>query len=290
MTLTILCKTRNLGVHAHEMGNGGSWECKGWGVFMYEKLFHAHELVDSRTSYKALSDFERVLTAPSLDTLGREVRRVSRQLGFEHFLYGVRYVPAEGEACQFILSGYPAKWMEHYQVAGYADIDPVVAHTYRYATPLIWQERIFDTPERKIFMEEARACGIGSGFSVPIGGLPNEIALASIANPEITQDAQAHSAHLAGTLYVLSSYMHEAIRRLVFAPPQNSAEPPRLTPRELECLRWWAGGRMAAQIAEIMKISLAGVHFHLQNIKHKLGVRTKHQAIARAILLGIVNP
>ncbi len=257
---------------------------------MDEKLFHAHELVDSRTCYKTLADFERILTASSLDSLGREVRRESRQLGFEHFLYGVRYVPAEGEACQFILSGYPAQWMEHYQAAGYAEIDPIVAHTYRYATPLIWQESIFDTPERKIFMEEARACGIGTGFSVPIGGLPNEIALASIANPEITKDAQAHSAHMAGALYVLSSYMHEAIRRLVFAPPQSSVEPPRLTQRELECLRWWAGGKIAAQIADIMNISQSGVHFHLQNLKRKLGVRNKHQAIARAILLGIVNP
>ena len=257
---------------------------------MDEKLFHVHALVDSRASYTALSDFERILMAPSLDTLGREVRRVSRQLGFEYFLYGVRYVPAEGKACQFILSGYPMQWMTHYQTAGYADIDPIVAHTYRYATPLIWQERIFDTPERKIFMEDARACGIGSGFRVPIGGLPNEIALASIANPEISKDAQAHSVHLAGTLYVLSSYMHEAIRRLVFAPPQASVEPPRLTPRELECLRWWVGGKMAVQIADILKISLAGVHFHLQNLKRKLGVRTKYQAIARAILLGIVNP
>lgn len=257
---------------------------------MYEKLFHAHMLLDNRTAYKTLVDFECILAATSLDILGREVRRVSHHLGFEHFLYGVRHVPAEGDACQFILSGYPAQWMERYQAAGYADIDPIVAHTYQHATPLVWQESIFDTPERKIFMEDARASGIGSGFSVPISGFPNEIALASIANPEISKDAQAHSAHLAGTLYVLSSYMHEAIRRLVFAPPQESTEPPRLTLRELECLRWWAGGKMAAQIAEIMKISQSGVHFHFQNLKRKLGVRTKHQAIARAILLGIVNP
>ena len=80
---------------------------------------------------------------------------------------------------------------------------------------------------------------------------------------------QAHSTHLAGTLYVLSSYIHEAIRRFIFAPPQEAVEP--LTPRELECLRWWTGGKMAVQIAEIMKISLSGVHFHLRNIKRKLG-------------------
>lgn len=257
---------------------------------MHKKLFQAHSLVDVRDNYSLLTDFEQVIRATSLDTLGREVRRVAHQLGFEHFLYGVRYVPPEGDACQFILSGYPTAWMARYQEAGYAEIDPIVAHTYRHSTPLIWQEAMFDTAQRKVFMEESQAHGLGTGLSVPVRGASSEIAGFSLSNPERAQDAIIHSVHLAGTLYVLSSYMHETIRRLVFAPPQDEAEAPLLTPRELECLRWWAGGKMAVQIADIMNISLAGVYFHMQNLKRKLGVRSKHQAIARAILLGMVKP
>lgn len=257
---------------------------------MQEKLFHANDLVDTRDSYSTLEDFEHVLTASSLDALGREVRRVSRHLGFEHFLYGVRYVPPEGEACQFILSGYPQDWMERYQAQGYAEIDPVVAHAYQHATPLIWRESTFDTPSRKLFMEEARASGVGSGVSVPVGCLASETALVSIANPEFNQDALSHSVHAVGTLYVLSSYMHEAIRRLVFAPLAGASAPQSLTPRELECLRWWTGGKSAPQISVIMRISEDTVHFHMKNTKRKLGVRSKHQAIARAILLGLVSP
>lgn len=257
---------------------------------MQERLFHAHGQIGRRKSHATLLDFERILTAPSLEALGREMRSVSCHLGFEYFLYGVRYVPTEGEACQFILSGYPPQWMEHYQAIKYADIDPVLAHAYRYATPLLWQENTFDTPERRVLMEEARAYGLGSGLSVPVGGQPNEVALVSVANPEINKAAQAHSVHLVGALYVLSSYIHESVRRLVSVSPKESFEPPPFTPRELECLRWWVGGKMATQIAEIMKISLSSVHFHLRNIKRKLGVRTKHQAIARAILQGIVSP
>ncbi len=257
---------------------------------MQEKLFRVQSLVEDRNDYTSLTDFERILKAPSLDTLGREVRRVTRHLGFEHFLYGVRYVPPEGEACQFILSGYPTEWMSHYLASGYSEIDPIVAHTYRYAIPLIWREDIFDTPERKIFMEEARSHGLGSGLSVPVGGRPNEEAGLSLANPEISKDALEHSAHVAGTQFVLSSYMHEAIRRLVFAPSPDEGARPRLTPREMQCLRWWVGGKTAVQIGNIMKISVPGVYFHMQNIKQKLGVRSKHQAIARAILLGLVAP
>jgi len=257
---------------------------------MHKKLFHAQAVVDVRDSYNLLTDFEGIIKAASLDTLGREVRRITHQLGFEHFLYGVRYVPPEGDACQFILSGYPKKWMVRYQEAGYVEVDPVVAHTYRHPTPLIWQQSMFDTPDRKIFMEEALSHGLGSGLSVPVRGASNETAGFSLSNPDRTKDAHMHSVQLSGTLYVLSSYMHETIRHLVFTPPQDEANIPSLTPRELECLRWWVGGKKAVQIADIMKISLAGVYFHMQNLKRKLGVRSKHQAIARAILLGMVSP
>jgi DNA-binding CsgD family transcriptional regulator len=257
---------------------------------MQEKVFHVQTLVENRNDYTALSDFERILKATSLDILGREVRRVTRHLGFEHFLYGVRYVPPEGDACQFILSGYPTEWMKRYQAEGYADIDPIIAHAYRNSTPLLWRENTFDNPERQQFMEVARSYGLGSGLSVPIGSLANETALVSIANPEINADALAHSVQLAGTLFVMSSYMHEAVRRLVFATTPESSDPPVLTPREQECMRWWAAGKTAVQISDIMNISLPGVHFHMQNLRRKLGVRNKHQAIARAILQGIVNP
>jgi DNA-binding CsgD family transcriptional regulator len=257
---------------------------------MQEKLFRVQSLVEDRNDYTNLSDFERILKASSLDTLGREVRRVTRHLGFEHFLYGVRYVPPEGEACQFILSGYPTEWMSRYQAEGYADIDPIIAHAYRYSTPLVWRENTFDSPERKQFMDEARSYGLGSGLSVPIGSLANETALVSIANPETNSGALSHSVHLAGTAFVMASYMHEAIRRLVFAPHPESLDPPTLTRREIECMRWWAAGKTAIQIGDRMNISVAGVHFHMQNLRRKLGVRTKHQAIARAILQGLINP
>lgn len=257
---------------------------------MQEKLFRVQALVEDRNDYTHLSDFERILKATSLDSLGREVRRVTRHLGFEHFLYGIRHVPPEGEACQFILSGYPTEWMNHYHAASYADIDPIVAHSYRYSTPLVWREDTFDTPERKIFMEEARSFGVGSGLSVPIGTLANEMALMSIANPESNADARAYSAHVAGTVYVMSSFLHEAIHRLVIAAPEEDSAQGTLTRRELECLHWWAAGKTAVEIADTMNISVHGAYFHMQNIRRKLCVRNKHQAIARAIVQGLVKP
>ncbi len=147
---------------------------------------------------------------------------------------------------------------------------------------------MFDTPERQAFMKEAVQHGIASGLSVPISGLPSEAGLISFANPESTPPAQLHSVHTVGMAYLLAAYLHEAVRRLVLAPMQPDTAAPDLTQRETKCLRWWANGKTGQQIAELMHISEAGVRFHMHNLKRKLGVRTKHQAISRAILLRLV--
>lgn len=257
---------------------------------MQEKQFNVQSLVEVRNDYTQLSDFERILKATSLDMLGREVRRVTRHLGFEHFLYGIRHVPPEGESCQFILSGYPVEWMKRYHAEDYADIDPIIAHCHRYAIPLVWREESFDTPKRRDFMEDARSHGLGSGLSVPIGTLANETALLSIANPESNVDARAYTAQGVGTVYVMASFLHETVRRLVISPPRPEDKYVSMTKKELECLHWWAAGRTAIEISDAMNISIHGVYFHMQNIRRKLGVRSKHQAIARAIVQGLVKP
>jgi hypothetical protein len=54
-----------------------------------------------------LSSMEHIANADSLDELGREVRKVSIQMGFEHYLYGARVPLSSGECLQYIFSGYP---------------------------------------------------------------------------------------------------------------------------------------------------------------------------------------
>lgn len=54
-----------------------------------------------------------------------------------------------------------------------------------------------------------------------------------------------------------------------------------LTPREIECLRMVAIGRTDDQIGDALGISNRTVRFHIGNVKTKLRVRSRIQAIAR---------
>jgi DNA-binding CsgD family transcriptional regulator len=59
-----------------------------------------------------------------------------------------------------------------------------------------------------------------------------------------------------------------------------------LIPRELECLRCVLQGKSDTDIAKILGISHTTVHFHIEQAKKKLGVKTRTQAAAMIVTLG----
>jgi LuxR family transcriptional regulator, quorum-sensing system regulator LasR len=256
-----------------------------------ELMFSATTDVDESQGFSSLERFERVARAASLVDLAGEIGRVAHHLGFAHYLYGARVLLPSGDSLQYIYSGYPEAWMAAYHARDYIRIDPVVDHCFcrNSNVPLLWSDAVFDTPERKSLWEEARAHGVASGLSVPIRGSRGEVALFSAANPEKGPGAVEHQVHTAGTMYLLGSYVHEAIRNLVYTPERVEIHSPQLTPRETECLQWWVAGKSAWDIGQILHLSQRTVRFHLDNIKRKFGTCTKTGVIAKALQLKIAQ-
>ncbi len=62
-----------------------------------------------------------------------------------------------------------------------------------------------------------------------------------------------------------------------------------LTRREIQCLKWAAKGKTDGEIAEIVKISMPTVRFHMRNAADKMGVAGRPQAVHRASVLGYVG-
>lgn len=256
---------------------------------MRELLFSAVAEADEAQDLASLQRFEQIAAAPSLGALAGEVRKISRAIGFAHYLYGAQVQLPNGDTLQYIFSGYPQSWMDAYQSREYIAIDPIVEHCFRRNSnvPLLWTEQVFDTQERKLFWEDARGHGVASGLSVPVRGANGEVALFSVANAETGKDAMRHQVHVAGTMYLLGAYVHEAVRRLVYQPEQTRVAAPHLTEREIECLKWWISGKTAWEIGLVMHVSERTVRYHVDNIKKKLRVRSKSEVIAMAVRLRI---
>jgi NarL family two-component system response regulator LiaR len=63
----------------------------------------------------------------------------------------------------------------------------------------------------------------------------------------------------------------------------------QLTDRELQVLSLVAAGRRNREIAEILKVSVKTVEFHLSNILGKLNAQSRTEAVVRAWQVGMLR-
>lgn len=82
-------------------------------------------------------------------------------------------------------------------------------------------------------------------------------------------------------LQFASQILVERMMELSTPPDETS---PRLTARERDCLAFVADGKSDRETAEILGLSEATIHFHVNNARRKLGAVTRAQAVARLAL------
>jgi DNA-binding CsgD family transcriptional regulator len=72
--------------------------------------------------------------------------------------------------------------------------------------------------------------------------------------------------------------------------PPGSGEAERFTKRQLDCLQLTTEGHSSTEIGRRLQISARTVDDHLAMACRQLGVRTRIQAVAVAVTLGLVKP
>jgi DNA-binding CsgD family transcriptional regulator len=63
----------------------------------------------------------------------------------------------------------------------------------------------------------------------------------------------------------------------------------KLSPRQLECLEMIAAGETSAEIARVLGVSRRTVDHYVANTCARLGVRNRTQAVAKAIVDGLIE-
>jgi LuxR family transcriptional regulator len=208
---------------------------------------------------------------------------LARDLGFEFCAYTLCLPTPCSRPTTITTSNYPEPWQERYREQEYFHVDPVVQHCLRSVTALTWSEEIFHaTPQLR---SEARSHGLTHGWTQSSRSVDGATGMLSLVRSTVAltpDELEQKRFRMRWLAHVAHSEMS---RRLTtkFAPVSAI----RLTPREIEVLRWTADGKTASEICSILNISKSTVAFHIGNAMEKLDVTNKTAASVRAAVLGL---
>ena len=234
-----------------------------------------------------VEDTNAALTREEVFVLYREALR---NFGFDSAVYTLvtDHPSAKQKAGHGIQCNFPDDWMKHYWSKNYEKIDPVTQAVMAGATAFTW-EQLVQSPtlskQQHIVLQESREAGLNNGVGVPLYGAAGEIAgvgLASVDSSKIHIDR-----NILSRLQLITQQFHLtycALGGQEFCQVRGAG----LTRREVEILKWWACGKTADEIAQILTCSKPTIKFHVKNIYTKLEANTKILAVTKAIRLGLI--
>jgi DNA-binding CsgD family transcriptional regulator len=165
--------------------------------------------------------------------------------------------------------------------------DPFPPFAASQITPFFWRDLpqlTTLTEKQKAYLNRAREFGFADGLVCQVFGPQARNALVSIGfhhdRPRPT-DAEVLDLHVA------SQFAHMRFCALVAGP---AAPNRRLSPRELELLRWIARGKSNTSIAQIMGVSRHTVDTIMRRLFGKLDVTDRTRAAVRGLAFGLIDP
>lgn len=233
-------------------------------------------------------DYLSVLEAKDQDQFRSVVIRFAKSLGFDTVSAMVA-VDRVGSPPEFVaVHNTPMAYLEAFQDLDVSKRDPVSQHCKRNTVPIIWgQQTYLDNKAIDLWEHQAHygyRNGIAMALHLPEGrhfllGVDRDQALPSDKGEltRIVADLQLFAVHAQDT----------ALRMLV--SEASRPDLPALTPRELEVLRWTMDGKTSKEVAAQLGNGERTTLWHLQNAMVKLGCNSKHQAVLKALRLGLIQ-
>jgi LuxR family quorum sensing-dependent transcriptional regulator len=205
--------------------------------------------------------------------------------GFDRFSCTLIAQPGSSPAPRVLFGRSNKRWDEYYLEQGHMKFDPCVREIFSGRGPFAWSD--FDpaelTKEARRVMDEASDANAREGFVVPVIGGGGEFYGVRLSSPEKAFDDSARA-----TLHALATvYAFQGVKLLELVDDVETHTP--ITRRETECLRWVSEGKSDWDISEILCISEATVHAHVENAKRKIGVKSRVQAAVLATVRGWIG-
>ena len=216
----------------------------------------------------------------SLKDLRVLLGEVTGELGFSYFALLHHASLVSPAPWRIRLDNYPRRWERELRERHRPTDDPVHMASRRTVTGFIWSDmdRIITLgPAQRRILERSRHHGLGEGFTVPanIPGEPSGSCSFAMKEGRPLRESRLLCAEQIG------AHAFEAARRLagLDAPPA----PPRLRPRELQCLRLLARGKTDWEIAAILGISNETARQYVKSARAAYDVVSRTQLVVHGL-------
>lgn len=232
-----------------------------------------------------------VMEAKNVTDLQSEIVRFAQSLGFVTVsAMAVIDRARGGSGPEFhTLDNTPVAYTQSYRDPSMGQLDPVMQHCKHAAVPIIWDQETYVSRGHGELWEEQAHFGYETGVALALHLPEGRHFLLGVDRDRPLSTNVRTMTRIVAELQLFAVHAQDAAFRIFSPPPPRTSDGPTLTPRELEALRWTMDGKTAWEVGAIMNISERTAVLHLQNSMHKLNCVNKHQAVLKAIRLGILT-
>jgi DNA-binding CsgD family transcriptional regulator len=174
------------------------------------------------------------------------------------------------------------------QDIGMARRDPVMQHCKRNTMPIIWTQKTYlDGGAIDVWDVQAQfgyRNGIAMALHLPEG---RHFTIGVERDKDLPTD-DGELTRMVADLQLFAVHAQDTAMRVLVSEALQP-ERPALTPRELDVLRWTMDGKTAWETGALLNITERTVVQHLQNAMQKLQCNSKHQAVLKALRLGLIH-
>jgi len=228
------------------------------------------------------------MQARNRDEFRDEVIRFTQSLGFEtvsaitvldHGLGKSEFIPVDNT---------PQNYCQFYGDLGLARRDPVMQHCKTNTMPIIWDQSTYVDRGMGEKWEHNAAFGYSTGIAMALHLPEGRHFQLGVDRSDPLPSDPGELQRVVADLQLFAVHAQDAAFRILL-PASKQLERPALTPRELEALRWTMEGKTAWEVGAVLGISERTAVLHVNNAMHKLGCVNKHQAVLKALRLGLIN-
>jgi len=231
--------------------------------------------------------YTAVMHSRSRDEFRDEVSRFARRLEFEYFSAMLVVDHAIGRSQFITVDNTPTGYKDTFRDTTEWQLDPVMQHCKRQSVPIIWNQETYTAQNRGSFWEEQARFGYRTGIAMALHMPDGRHFMLGMDRDSALPSDPTELTRVVAELQLFAVHAQDAAVRLLL-PRDAMQERPKLTPREVEALKWTMAGKTAWEVGQVLAISERTVVMHLQNAMHKLDVTTKHQAVIKALGFGLI--